>query len=96
MAARTAKLFKTGGSQAVRLPAAFRLPGNEVSIRRDERTGEVVLTPIDPRIKPYETLAAFNEAFKDVAMPEDFMSDRPLNRSIARKDPFSHWDDESN
>jgi len=28
-----AKLFKVGGSQAVRLPKAFRLPGEEVNIR---------------------------------------------------------------
>ena len=31
---RTAKLFKHGGSQAVRLPKEFRLPGSEVRIRR--------------------------------------------------------------
>lgn len=30
----TAKLFKHGGSQAVRLPKAFRLPGKEVRVRR--------------------------------------------------------------
>ncbi len=40
----TAKLFKTGGSQAVRLPAEFRFSGTEVLIRKDERTGEVILT----------------------------------------------------
>jgi antitoxin VapB len=39
----TAKLFKHGGSQAVRLPKAFRLPGTEVIV---ERRGEaVLLTP---------------------------------------------------
>ena len=30
----TAKLFKTGRSQAVRLPRAFRFEGEEVRIRR--------------------------------------------------------------
>ena len=30
-----AKLFTTGGSQAVRLPAEFRFEGDEVEIRRD-------------------------------------------------------------
>jgi len=30
----TAKLFKHGRSQAVRLPKAFRLPGTEVRVRR--------------------------------------------------------------
>jgi Antidote-toxin recognition MazE, bacterial antitoxin len=42
---RTAKLFKNGASQAVRLPAEFRLPGKEVSIRRDDKTGDVILSP---------------------------------------------------
>jgi len=39
-----AKLFMTGGSQAVRLPAEFRFEGSEVDIRRDPVTGEVVLS----------------------------------------------------
>ena len=34
-----AKLFTTGGSQAVRLPAEFRFEGSEVDIRRDPVTG---------------------------------------------------------
>jgi len=42
---KTAKLFRNGRSQAVRLPKEFRFEGKEVAIRRDEATGEVVLTP---------------------------------------------------
>jgi antitoxin VapB len=42
--ARTAKLFKNGRSQAVRLPAEFRFEGSEVFVRRDERTGDVILS----------------------------------------------------
>jgi antitoxin VapB len=42
---RTAKLFKNGRSQAVRLPKEFRFEGTEVAIRRDSATGEVVLSP---------------------------------------------------
>ena len=38
--ARTAKLFKNGRSQAVRLPKEFRLPGSEVYI---EKRGSVVI-----------------------------------------------------
>jgi antitoxin VapB len=39
-----AKLFTHGGSQAVRLPKAFRFQGGEVSIRRE---GErVILEPV--------------------------------------------------
>ncbi len=41
---RTAKLFKNGRSQAVRLPAEFRFEGDEVLIRRDPVTGDVILS----------------------------------------------------
>jgi antitoxin VapB len=41
----TAKLFKNGRSQAVRLPKDFRLKGTEVKIRKE---GErVILEPIE-------------------------------------------------
>lgn len=42
--AKTVKLFKNGRSQAVRLPAEFRFEGKEVFIRRDEKTGDVILS----------------------------------------------------
>jgi antitoxin VapB len=41
---QTAKVFKTGRSQAVRLPKEFRFDVSEVFIRKDERTGEVILS----------------------------------------------------
>lgn len=41
----TAKLFATGGSQAVRLPAEFRFEdATEVYIHRESVTGNVVLS----------------------------------------------------
>jgi antitoxin VapB len=39
-----AKVFLTGRSQAVRLPAAFRFDTKEVYVRRDETTGDVILS----------------------------------------------------
>lgn len=48
---QTAKLFKNGRSQAVRLPAEFRFEGDEVIIRRDPVTGDVILSP---RNRKYE------------------------------------------
>jgi antitoxin VapB len=39
-----AKLFQHGGSQAVRLPKAFRLPGAEVKVSRTPRG--VLLEPL--------------------------------------------------
>ena len=41
---RTAKLFRNGRSQAVRLPAEFRFQGNQVFIRQDQKTGDVILS----------------------------------------------------
>ncbi|HRD28827.1 MAG TPA: AbrB/MazE/SpoVT family DNA-binding domain-containing protein [Caulobacter sp.] len=42
-----AKLFTHGGSQAVRLPKAFRFEGTEVSVRREG--DKVILEPVKPR-----------------------------------------------
>lgn len=41
---QTAKLFTHGGSQAVRLPKAFRFDGSEVRIRREG--DKVILEPV--------------------------------------------------
>jgi antitoxin VapB len=49
----TAKLFKHGRSQAVRLPKEFRLPGKEVRVRRFGRG--VLLEPIE---RDFETMQA--------------------------------------
>lgn len=46
-AAVTAKLFMHGGSQAVRLPKAFRFEGKEVRIHRDG--DRVILEPATAR-----------------------------------------------
>lgn len=40
----TAKIFKTGRSQAVRLPLEYRFECSEVYIRRDPKSGDVVLS----------------------------------------------------
>jgi virulence-associated protein VagC len=45
---RRAKLFRNGGSQAVRLPKEFQFVGKEVRIRR-EGNG-VVLEPVGPQV----------------------------------------------
>jgi len=66
----TAKLFTTGRSQAVRLPMEFRFQGTEVFIRRNPKTGEVVLSP-----KP-TSWKAFFELADSTEIPADFMTDR--------------------
>jgi antitoxin VapB len=81
---RTAKLFKNGASQAVRLPAEFRFPGKEVSIRRDEKTGDVILSP-RTALGDWD---AFFEFMRSVGVPEDFMKDRPLNKPPRERNLF--------
>ncbi len=62
-----ARLFRNGGSQAVRLPAEFRFEGNEVRLRR---IGSGVL--IEPlRTDPDELFAAV-----DRLISSDFMTER--------------------
>lgn len=85
MPAKTAKLFVNGGSQAVRLPAEFRFEeSEEVYIRRDQVTGEVILSP-----KPGSNTWFEFFALRDgTPMPPDFMAERPLNRPRQIRDPF--------
>ncbi|ODT37061.1 MAG: hypothetical protein ABS55_04345 [Lautropia sp. SCN 70-15] len=73
MTARTAKLFTNGNSQAVRLPAKFRFEGTEVSVRRDPRTGEVILSG-RPAGLDWADFFALREAAR--AEARDFLADR--------------------
>lgn len=77
----TAKLFTTGRSQAVRLPKEFRFEGTEVFIRRDRRTGDVVLSA-----KPNDWEWFFELADR-VRVPTDFMAKRDT-RPAKERDPL--------
>jgi antitoxin VapB len=83
-ARQTAKLFKNGRSQAVRLPAEFRFPGTEVAIRRDETTGEVILSSAVAAKGSWEE---FFELADRLGVPDDFLADRELEMATDR-DPF--------
>lgn len=67
-----AKVFTTGRSQAVRLPAAFRFDSKEVYVHRDPRSGDVILSR--KPAKWGEIFAALDQA----GVPEDFLSDRDI------------------
>lgn len=83
-----AKIFMNGRSQAVRLPAAFRFDTKEVSIRRDPKTGDVILSP-------REKISDWGDFFDRVAAhakkyPEqydDFLVDRE-DRPAQERDLF--------
>lgn len=82
---KTAKLFKNGRSQAVRLPKEFRFDGNEVAIRRNPETGEVILAPA-----PAEAALCFDEwfalydALQDDAPEEAYANLPPQPKGLTR------------
>jgi antitoxin VapB len=79
MTSKTAKLFVNGGSQAVRLPAEFRFDeSEEVYIRRDAVTGDVILST-KKASGSWRTFFALRD---QVEVPADFMSERPLNEPL--------------
>ena len=83
MAHKTAKLFVNGGSQAVRLPAEFRFDGaDEVYIRRDKITGEVILSSQRGKTA-WSTFFALRDAAE---VPPDFMAERPMNTPLRPRD----------
>lgn len=65
-----AKVFMSGRSQAVRLPAEYRFDVKEVYIRRDDKTGDIILSR-----KPgdWQSFFALTDALD---IPPDFMDDR--------------------
>jgi antitoxin VapB len=75
-----AKIFVTGGSQAVRLPAEFRFEGREVGIHRDPSTGNVILSVA-------ETWDDYFAWAQQQDWPADFMRDRQQSIDSLR-DPF--------
>ena len=84
---QTAKLFINGRSQAVRLPAAYRFDTQEVFIRKDPSTGDVILS------RRPDDWAGFLAATDAATVPADFLS--PAERSphghnnSEERDPFA-------
>lgn len=72
---KTAKIFRNGDSQAVRLPREFRFAGDEVLIKR---TGAAVV--LLPKTRSWETLLSSLGQFSD-----DFMPRRAQPASQARE-----------
>ena len=60
---KTAKLFKNGQSQAVRLPKEFRMVGNEVYIKKQGEA--IILLPKENSWAPlFSSLNRFTKDFK--------------------------------
>ena len=74
----TAKIFKSGNSQAVRLPKDFQFDVSEVEIYR--RGDEVVLR------KKYQNLSRVFDLL--TGMSDDFMEDGRNQPPIQEREPF--------
>ena len=74
----TAKLFKNGQSQAVRLPKAYRFEGEQVYVKK--LGNAVVLIPYDD---PWELMWSSLEGFTD-----DFMLERNQPTEVDVRESF--------
>ena len=86
---QTAKLFRNGKSQAVRLPMRYRFEGTEVFIRRDEQTGDVILSRKPESLKQFFAFARSLQA----DIPADFLGSGELRTLPHDRDPFEGWDE---
>ncbi len=74
----TAKLFKNGNSQAVRLPKEFGIPGTEVKIYK--RGNQVILEPIE---------ATWDSLFESLdEFPDDFLKDGRSQPAMQDRESF--------
>jgi antitoxin VapB len=73
----TAKVFKTGRSQAVRIPKKYRFQTSTVAIRRQGEN--IVLTPLKP--------ITWDEFFQDHTCP-DFELDRDGVQTVQDREFF--------
>ncbi|HEY0686365.1 MAG TPA: type II toxin-antitoxin system VapB family antitoxin [Steroidobacter sp.] len=73
---KTAKLFKNGESQAVRLPKEFRFEGNEVLIKK---AGNAVV--LLPKKKSWDALVDSLDQFTG-----DFLADRAQPKDNDRRE----------
>jgi len=77
----TAKIFINGRSQAVRLPMAFRFDTDEVFIRQDPVSGDVILSK-----KPADW-DGFLQLLPTMAVDDDFLSREERQQAPAKTTP---------
>ena len=73
---KTAKVFRSGNSQAVRIPKEFQLEGDEVEIRRK---GDVLI--LRPKSHSWESLFDSLTKFTD-----DFLADGRRQPPLQKRD----------
>jgi antitoxin VapB len=85
-----AKVFMSGRSQAVRIPAEFRFVTNEVYIRRDPKNGDLILSQAP------SGLQEIFDAFDRLGLPKDVFStaDRDQQPPQDRGENFMRFENE--
>jgi antitoxin VapB len=78
---KTAKVFWSGRSQAVRLPKEFRLDAREAGIRRHGR--QIILWPLPDSWSWLDAIAGtLDEDFVQAALEQSEMTERPDSESL--------------
>jgi antitoxin VapB len=75
-----ARVFMSGRSQHVTIPAEFRFTSDEVYIRRDPQNGDLILS---------QSPATWDEVFAaidEVGFPDDFLDDRAQGVAEVREE----------
>ncbi|EGV17063.1 addiction module, SpoVT/AbrB domain protein [Thiocapsa marina 5811] len=85
----TAKIRSTKHRQTVQLPPGFELAAAEVWIRKDETTGEIILTPkaAGPNSDGLQSLFSLLD---EAPLPADFLSER-WNPVEVPRNPLEDW-----
>lgn len=76
-----ARVFMSGRSQAVRIPAQFRFASDEVYIRRDAKNGDVILS------QSPGTLQEIFAALDQLGVPDDFLSPSDRDQTPPQERP---------
>ncbi len=76
-----ARVFYSGRSQAVRIPAEFRFTTDEVYVRRDPQSGDLILSE-----SPVKTWKEIFAALDEAKFPDDFLEDRDQEPPQKRDD----------
>jgi virulence-associated protein VagC len=87
-----AKVFKNGGSSAIRLPASLNITGGVVYLEVDDETGDIEIKRQNPN--PFQELFALHEKYgpiSDDEWPDFERSHEPAPIRSRKKQKVAAW-----